>query len=197
MANRQNAKREDQRVRLTKTLLQNAFLELLAEKPVERVSVVELCRRAGVNRGTFYLHFKDVYDLLEQMEEALFVELDALLSANPVIVSGEGANAMFIQSIFNFFEENRAICAILLGDHGDPKFVAGIMERGKEKSVEEYRARFPGTSQQKAETFYYFIAWGFLGLLRHTMQTPDFASFETITAAIGRIVADASRFFEE
>ncbi|MDL2218953.1 TetR/AcrR family transcriptional regulator [Ruminococcaceae bacterium OttesenSCG-928-O06] len=197
MENRTPAPREDQRVRLTKTLLQNAFLELLTEKPVQSVTVKELCQRAGVNRGTFYLHYKDVYDLLEKMEDALLRDLDELLQSNPVIVynTPEEAGAGFTNAIFGFFEKNREMCAILLGDNGDKKFVAGIIERAKEKSVREYLAFYPTASRQDAEIFYYFIAWGFIGLLQQSLQNPPPAPFGTMAAAAQRIIMEAARFF--
>ena len=48
---------ENQRIRLTKTLLKNALLVLLGKKPIERIAVSEICAKAQVNRTTFYLCF--------------------------------------------------------------------------------------------------------------------------------------------
>lgn len=47
--------------------LETAFLQLLQNKPVARISVTELCRRAGVNRSTFYAHYLDIYDLQDKV----------------------------------------------------------------------------------------------------------------------------------
>ena len=58
---------KDHRVRVTRMLLRKAFLELLSRKPIQSISVRELCEEAGINRSTFYAHYKDVYDLREQM----------------------------------------------------------------------------------------------------------------------------------
>ena len=46
--------KQDHRVRLTKLLLREAFLDLLVEKPVAKITVKELCEQANVNRATFY-----------------------------------------------------------------------------------------------------------------------------------------------
>ncbi|MDL2294016.1 TetR/AcrR family transcriptional regulator [Ruminococcaceae bacterium OttesenSCG-928-D13] len=190
--------REDQRVRLTKTLLGNAFLELLAQKPVQNVTVKELCERAGVNRGTFYLHYHDVYHLMEEMEAGLVADLDRMLSEMEVITPSatEEATSTFIHSLFAFFEKNRELCAILLGENGDKKFLAVIIERGREKSVAEYRVKYPGASRQKAELFYHFIAWGFIGLLQQSLQGQPSFTFKTAAAAAGQIIQQASRYFE-
>ena len=57
------------------------MLELLKEKDARSITVRELTQRADVNRGTFYAHYKDVFDLLDQMEQDLFQRLTQLLSS--------------------------------------------------------------------------------------------------------------------
>ena len=60
----------DHRSRVTRMLIRRAFTDLLGQKPIESISVKELCAAAGINRGTFYGHYQDLYDLRRQMEEA-------------------------------------------------------------------------------------------------------------------------------
>lgn len=59
---------QDRRIKRTKMLLQNALVDLMLEKAVGKISVKELTQKADVNRSTFYLHYLDIYDMLEQME---------------------------------------------------------------------------------------------------------------------------------
>lgn len=68
-----NEEIQDRRVKRTKMLLQNALVDLMLEKAVGKISVKELTQQADVNRSTFYLHYLDIYDMLEQMENE-FVE---------------------------------------------------------------------------------------------------------------------------
>ncbi len=58
-------KRLDPRIRRTRRLLQQAFLELMQKKSFQSISVQEIAERATVNRATFYAHFEDKYDLLD------------------------------------------------------------------------------------------------------------------------------------
>lgn len=194
---RTKAVREDQRVRLTKQMLQTAFLALLAEKPVQAISVKELCDAAGVNRSTFYLHYKDIYDLLEQMQGQMLAEIEHLLNENPVIAAATTPEAtrLFIASIFSFFENNREMCAILLGPRGDKKFLADIIDMGREKSVREYLDLYPGLSREQAEIFYSFIAWGFVGLLQYGLADNDLP-IQTLAASAEKIISEGTRFFE-
>lgn len=71
--------RNDQRTRLTRMLIRQAFTGLLREKPVQSISVKELCDRADLNRGTFYAHYTDIYDLLHQIEDEMMQDFQAAL----------------------------------------------------------------------------------------------------------------------
>ncbi len=55
----------DHRVRVTKMLIRKAFMNLLREKPIQSISITELCSAAGINRGTFYSHYSNINDLLK------------------------------------------------------------------------------------------------------------------------------------
>ena len=70
-------KKEDRRVRRTKKLLTQALTELLQEKQVNEITVKELTDLADMNRGTFYLYYKDIFDMLEKnydQYKKIFVE---------------------------------------------------------------------------------------------------------------------------
>ena len=56
----------DLRVVKTKESIEQAFLSLLAKKPLQKISIVELAREARINKGTFYLHYTDIFDLYQK-----------------------------------------------------------------------------------------------------------------------------------
>ncbi|MEG0765593.1 MAG: TetR/AcrR family transcriptional regulator, partial [Pseudoflavonifractor sp.] len=64
--------KDDQRTRMTRRLLQQALVELMREKPLRSVTVKELCARAEVNRSTFYLHYYDIYALMQELDMPKF-----------------------------------------------------------------------------------------------------------------------------
>ncbi len=190
------AAKEDQRAKLTRLLLQNALLELLQQKPIQALTVKELCEKAGVNRGTFYLHYLDIYDLLEKMEDELLAELQAILAGASVLGGAPGhSSSGFIPVLFRFFEKNREMCAILLGEHGDKKFVQRIIGMGREKTLLEYAEVFPGASQQETGLFYTFVASGFLALLQHGFQ--ENIPLEELASQAEKLVAASVHFFSE
>ena len=61
----------DLRIEKTERGIKNAFIELRSRKPLEKITVKELCESARINKSTFYAHYKDIYDLSDAMEEEL------------------------------------------------------------------------------------------------------------------------------
>jgi AcrR family transcriptional regulator len=61
----------DRRVRRTTAAIQSAFLKLIFEKDINKITVKELCEQADINKSTFYLHYRDIYDLAEQFKQSL------------------------------------------------------------------------------------------------------------------------------
>ena len=73
------AENMDRRVRKTRTMLRLCLAKLLKEKKIQEISVKEISEMADINRGTFYLHYRDVFDLLESIENDLFRQFTELM----------------------------------------------------------------------------------------------------------------------
>jgi AcrR family transcriptional regulator len=103
---------EDRRSIKTKRAIRNAFLELLKEKSINRISVVEISKLADLGRGTFYLHYKDVYELMEHLENELIHNLEILYDTS--YPCGNSTNMLkFTETITKYMEENREIFLVL------------------------------------------------------------------------------------
>ena len=69
----------DRRVRKTRGQLRQGLVRLMREKSIQDITVKELCEECDINRGTFYLHYTDVYQLLHSIEDELLVEFERVL----------------------------------------------------------------------------------------------------------------------
>lgn len=156
----------DHRTRVTRLLIRKAFTDLLRQKPMQSISVKELCALAGINRGTFYTHYSDLYDLLEQMESDMMADfqkaLEPMLSAkdrnvHPVEITTE---------IFQCLKDNADLCTVTLGEHGDKKFVMRLIHMSQEIYMEAYAHYFTHATPKQLSYFYAFVSAGCIGLLR-------------------------------
>ena len=77
-------KKIDARIRYTRRVLKQSFLTLLKQKPVNKITVKEVCELAELNRATFYTHYSDCFALLESIEQDI---LDAFLLSLKLINS--------------------------------------------------------------------------------------------------------------
>ena len=68
----------EKRETLTKLKIKNAFVELVNEKGMESLTISDIARKAKINRGTFYLHYVDKIDLLEQLETDVLLDLEVI-----------------------------------------------------------------------------------------------------------------------
>ena len=73
------ASKQPQVTEQTRANLTQAFWSLYLEKPIEKITVREITDRAGYNRATFYLYYRDVYDLFDQLEEGVLSQVRALV----------------------------------------------------------------------------------------------------------------------
>lgn len=71
----ENLKANDLRVVKTKQALHNALMTLLSQKPLETISIAEICRVANINRGTFYLHYEQKEGLFEEYFQEIMEDL--------------------------------------------------------------------------------------------------------------------------
>ncbi len=103
---------EDRRAAKTKRAIRIAFLELLKQKSINRISVVEISKLADLGRGTFYLHYKDVYDLMEQLENELIYNIELFYDQSyPCDNSMKILN--FTDKLTEYMETNREVFLVL------------------------------------------------------------------------------------
>ena len=77
-------KKPDRRIRRTKAQLRHGLAQLMAQKSVNEVTVKELVDLVDINRSTFYLHYTDIYNMLESVENELFEEILHTIRTHPV-----------------------------------------------------------------------------------------------------------------
>ncbi len=98
-------KKGNQRTVQTEQKIKGVFLKLLGEKEFSRISVSEICARADIHRTTFYVHYQDVYDLMEKMVGEMYLEVVAFFVGGEKVLNKKGFLGLFqlILERQNFF----------------------------------------------------------------------------------------------
>ena len=158
-------KKEDRRVRRTRKLLTQALTELLQHKQINEISVKELTDLADVSRGTFYLYYRDVYDMLEKIEDSMFAALDGILS----VYAGEEMMDQFVPmltDLFTFIQDNREMCRVLLSPNGDMNFLHRLNEVIRDRSLNAWENMHIEHHVEEFDYHYSFVIFGCAGLIR-------------------------------
>lgn len=122
-----NHKKEDRRIRKTKDTIKTVLIDLMETKPFHEITVSELTNRADINRGTFYLHYTDINELLDEIKADLLREMsDALQKYSPEELKKD-TSLKFIE-MFRFIEDHDKICRILLSSQGDEAFMDIVID---------------------------------------------------------------------
>lgn len=121
------AEKVDRRVRKTKAQLRAGLARLMQKKSIKEITVKELVEEVDINRSTFYLHYTDIYQMLESIEGELMDEVSHLVDDYPLDpINNKESSYPFIEQIFTILDNNKDICIALLGKNGDMAFVSRI-----------------------------------------------------------------------
>lgn len=114
----------DRRTKYSMNVIRQALFELLAEKPLEEITVVEICKIADVNRGTFYKYYRDVLDLYDKTEDALVNEFLSLL---PDTQTSECNPHFFLKNALLIMAKNREFIYIVKDKPFSDRFAQKIL----------------------------------------------------------------------
>jgi AcrR family transcriptional regulator len=115
---------ENQRVRITKKMLKDSLIVFLARESIHKITVREICEEAQVNRSTFYKYYGSPYDLLEEIENDVIVQINSYLTEDAVARDGK---EMLIK-ILAFINENIDMSRVLLNNNIDPRFPERLIQ---------------------------------------------------------------------
>lgn len=157
----------DRRIRKTKDQLRQALITLLLKKDLQDITISELTELADINRGTFYLHYRDVTELFRQIEDEVTEEFSRS------IAKYKSHSALLripvLGDLFRYVAMNGDVCRALLRSR-DSNFVRRIFELSRPASPEEFRRYYQRWNQENYDYYYDFICYGAFAMLRRWVE---------------------------
>ena len=186
-------KKVDRRVIKTRRQLKKGLAALMKEKSVNQITVKELVEEVDINRSTFYLHFKDIQDLLREIEENMEAQIKRAIEEHPIVSGNENA-FYFIEDMFRVLDEERENSKALIGPNGDMGFIHRIERIIKENSRGTLEKMFPG-KKEDLKYFYAFCLSGCLGLVKVWLNEGEEKSPEEMAQMTFNMIANAKDAF--
>lgn len=171
---------ENQRVRLSKKLLKNALIRLLCEKPIGKITVYELCEAAEINRTTFYKYYGSQYELLAEIEDEFFVELEKLFAEND---PNDAAN---LTKVLQRLEDERDICRVLINTMPDQEFSTKLFNLPAIKT--QLNDHTPGRyTPSQSEYIHLFFCQGGYAIIRKWLNSENPETPEEIARLVSSL----------
>ncbi|HSW96503.1 MAG TPA: TetR/AcrR family transcriptional regulator [Candidatus Saccharimonadales bacterium] len=117
-------KKNDLRVKRTEKVIFEALIALTIKKGFSAVTVSDITQAASINRATFYRHYKDKFDLLNQYTQNVYSMLD--IQSTRVKKRDYHSLPKNLVNIFEHVRENAIFYRVMLGQNGDPEFTEKI-----------------------------------------------------------------------
>ena len=167
-------RKEDTRVQYTKARFSDALLTLIEQQPIRSVSVRALCDEAGLNRGTFYLHYNEPIDVLREMEWALFDR--AVISLDSY--GSDSRRDRMLRQLQALRQEQR-LCTAVISRNGDPHFLHEIGDKVFAALRNKLSSEDPSRSEPEMHARFSFMFAGCTGLISSWLEGNGLSDEET------------------
>lgn len=159
----------DRRIRKTQHALQEAFIQLIMEKELNQITVKELCARADINKSTFYLHYRDIYDLASSLKSRLLDDAYGIIAQYDVLDFVASSPEIW-DRILKLFQENNCAYLPFLNSPSLSSLSPTLEESIVDRLLEKARADHPDFPEERfvqLRMAVTFITSGFLGLMQY------------------------------
>jgi AcrR family transcriptional regulator len=120
--------RVDPRVIRTRQLIKDALIDLLQEMEINKITVNKLAERATINRVTFYLHYRDIPDMLEKMAQEMVEDIEKIMtSTENTSDSSEDIKWLKLLDLLEYIADNAKFYKVVLGSRRTPIFTERLL----------------------------------------------------------------------
>ena len=160
----------DRRTQRTRRNIVDAYVRIASKHTGGLITVTSVAREADIKRSTFYLHFKDVADLHEAIENEVFNNLLNIVCSNNLEDIKRDSLPLFVE-LFTYFDRHSEILVILLDIHGSITANRRLGKVIEQKLQTEWKSIFPYGEDRENEYYASFMINGVIGVLQSWIET--------------------------
>ncbi|MDO4272157.1 MAG: TetR/AcrR family transcriptional regulator C-terminal domain-containing protein [Eubacteriales bacterium] len=170
----------DRRITKSKKAIQSAFLEMLLDVGFDAITVKDMAEKADISRKTFYLHYLDKYDLLNEIVDEMIRELTELCEKKKDKGFVEGTVLWFY-----YFEDQKPFFQALFSTESTITFRHRLLDF----IMEQLNNKLEGVSDEKnTEVLRKFMAMAVLGVLESYVLNQFHVGIEEIAQQVGELL---------
>ena len=184
--------KEDRRIRRTKKLLKQALDQLMDEKDFKDITVKDITERADLNRGTFYLHYMDTYDILNKIEDEILKNIQNMIDQNIEKTNASDSVIPALKPIAEYIMENADICRCLINNKASVDFIEKFQNLIYDNCSDIIKRRHNVKDSKQNEFYLSFITLGIIGMVKKWLETKPMVSAEEIVVFVNQIMTYSS-----
>ena len=160
--------KDDQRVALTKRLLQEGLLRLLEKKDIDSIHVSELCAESGINRATFYRHYNEPRDILSSIRQNMIQDVRTFARKEKTDKNLQN----WLEDLCQYLYDHAELLRILFKTRTDDEFVESIQVLYNEQFDPLHYKALENQDDDCRKLMAYCYAGGFYYILRQWILEP-------------------------
>ncbi len=153
---------QNRRVRMTKKVIQDAYLELMERSASEKISVTDICKAADVNRSTFYAHYEDIPSLRAELERDVMERIPTMTDN---LITSQTQFLDMLEHFFSYIQENARLFRTLVCSD-DKLFAIRLIET----VLEQYHLKPNAKSPLWTKYGYLYCLNGVIGILKSWIE---------------------------
>lgn len=182
---------DDRRNAKTEKLIKETFLSLLKKQNLNKITVAEISRQADLGRGTFYLHYTDVYDLYENIENDLMNSLTNVFAKAFPTTDADNSRKL-TEELTLYIEKNKDLFRVLTrADNGNTMYK--LKKLFYSMVFNEDTAINPQGDKQFDLTESVFVVSGIIGVLEKWIADDFHPSRDSIAEMMNTIILKVNR----
>lgn len=183
-------RKPDRRTAYTKNLIKKSLLSLMEKSDFSKTSVTTLCKTADINRGTFYLHYCDLYHVLDELISDMLADTTSLIDH---IICPSRVDGSCTYPFCAKIHGDTTYQVLFLDESISSLLIEKIADRGKESFV-TWVMKHSLLTFEEAEAVYYFQINGCLAINRQALKNKS-TNWQTIQSTIDKFIKNGLSSF--
>lgn len=167
--NTEKVRKTDRRTLYTRMVVKESLLKLLSEKDYGNITVADICREAELNRGTFYLHYNNIPQVVEELFDDALKNMHSVLAQIGCTVA---ADEKCTYPLCRFLRENKQYQPLFFSDSLRTRAIERLADSSRENYITKLREKTK-LSQEVLEAIFYFQLNGCLAVSKRNIGIPD------------------------